>query len=168
MYKRLASLILVLAMLTMAVIFPAAADDDATTVVGTTFLSVLDMSASSWYASADSRALLAGLVPIEFEEYPAIYDTAIDAIGTGSVYISRDDAQLWLYYYGQEKATFVCYMPDYDSLVAVEVDVAMPSSLLSGMVMSQLKSDGSVNDYDTVASSDILNMLQQVGDALGD
>lgn len=57
-------------------------------------------------------------------------------------------------------------MPELDSLVAVEVDVAMPSSLLSGTVMSQLKSDGTVNAYDTVSSSDILSALQLVLDAL--
>ena len=166
MYKRVASLILLLAMLTMAVVFPAAADDDTTTVIGTTLLSALDMSASSWYATAETQAFLAVLVPFELDEYPAIYDTVLDAIVSGSVYISREDSQLWLYYFGQEQAAFVCYMPELDSLVAVEVDVAMPSSLLSGTVMSQLKSDGTVNAYDTVSSSDILSALQLVLDAL--
>ena len=166
MYKRVASLILLLAMLTMAVVFPAAADDDTITVTGTIFLSTLDMSASSWYATAETQAFLAVLVPFELDEYPAIYDTVLDAIASGSVYISREDSQLWLYYFGQEQAAFVCYMPEIDSLVAVEVDVAMPSSLLSGTVMSQLKSDGTVNDYAAVSSSNILNALQLVLDTL--
>lgn len=169
--KKLLSLLMAL-LLTVALSVPAMAEDN-TIEIEATLLSIVDMTADEWYASDESRVLLAAcaLMDVVMTENETAQSIAADAVLADSVYISCDaeSGLLAIHFWGDQYCLLVVYIPASGILIAVIEDAGrqVTSSMITNM-MDDMVAKGSLDNYFQVSGDDILSTCSAILDILND
>lgn len=129
-------------------------------------LSAADVSASDWYETEEMRALFCATAAMDIvlqkkDEYSS---AVISALYAGCSYMAKDGFTLSAYYFGEEQAVLLFYVP-----LTGECEVVireMSAISLADFLMAGLKRAGNITSYYAVENSDILSMMKLVIETL--
>ena len=164
--KKMLSLLLALMLLAA---LPLSAMAEVITVKST-LLDIMDQSASTWYASNDSRAMLVACVITDLimSGDDLLYSVTGEAISKDAVFVGRQGNNLLICFWGDRQALICAYNPMSTGIRIEVLTPYMPSDpeQLSTYMESYVVM-GTITDYHRVHSDDILIYVDAIIEALG-
>ena len=162
--KKLTSLLLalLLACTLMAVPMTASADE---LTIDPLLLTIFEMTPSQYVADEVSRSVFATMAMLDaiLTDNASASDISSEAIINDTIYVAYSDGLAVCFLFGDN----TCLMIGFGGTTASGTFIDLPGSLASSL-LAELKSGGSLTSYWKVPSSEVMEWMQVVLDALED
>lgn len=130
------------------------------------FLSVFDYPASEWYSGEFNRSLLAtcamiDAVLVDNEQWTGIIK---DALSANTIYVARTDDMLLVFFFAKTEMLVAYYTPSVTLFSLSQMDIT--STTTPATRMAGYKSNGIIQSYYAVSTSDIMEVYEMIMGAL--
>lgn len=167
MFKKITACALAVLLLLTGV--TAFADEDSFEITPV-ILPELDMTATAFYASADSRVLFVtgALIEVIFAKNEPAQEIAAEALIADRVYVAKNNDILSIYWWGDNDCLLLLYRPSTNEMMGgiVNAGGATITNTLANSAMTSLKNEGSFQSYYKVDGTAVITLLSELVDSL--